>query len=205
MIGNVSMRRKHFAFTLIELLVVIAIIAILIGLLLPAVQKVREAAARTQSSNNLKQLCLASQNYADTCGFLPGDSDQAPGPSNNNWAGYTGTSYWNMSQTKMNNPNNQIGSVHFFLLPFIEQGNVYNLAVQNGIWYGEPGNAPNGPASAVIKTYRSPLDPNQQPTFLDPNFNVTFAYGNYGWNGSVIDIPCITGHAHLTMMSGFRS
>ena len=112
-------RRRPVGFTLIELLVVIAIIAILIGLLLPAVQKVREAAARTQSQNNLKQIGLGLHNAHDTYGAFP--------PVNA--IGYNNTV---SSSAKYRGPyasptdNNYKITFFYCLLPFIEQQNVYN-------------------------------------------------------------------------------
>jgi prepilin-type N-terminal cleavage/methylation domain-containing protein len=97
--------RKNRGFTLIELLVVIAIIAILIGLLLPAVQKVREAALRAQSENNLKQIALATHNFNDVCHYLPSAY------------GYYPSSTW---------PPDRSGCWNFVLLPYVEQGNIYN-------------------------------------------------------------------------------
>ena len=99
------------AFTLIELLVVIAIIAVLIGLLLPAVQKVREAAARTTCSNNLKQLGLALHNYESANGVFPTSGE---GPNGANQVTVFDTV-----------------STYVQLLPYIEQENVYKLMNEN--------------------------------------------------------------------------
>lgn len=94
------MKQRRSGFTLIELLVVIAIIAILVALLVPAVQKVRSAAARTQSTNNLKQLALAAHGYHDSVKYLP----------------FNGT-----STAFANKDNHESGSWGYQILPFTDQ------------------------------------------------------------------------------------
>jgi prepilin-type N-terminal cleavage/methylation domain-containing protein/prepilin-type processing-associated H-X9-DG protein len=132
-------------FTLIELLVVIAIIAILIGLLLPAVQKVREAASRMKCQNNLKQIGLALHNYHDTHGTLPPGGQQPPG-------GRYGHSWY------------------IFILPHIEQGNIYDkfdikgtTAIDTGLVYAGTnqtnGTLLAGKALPMLFCPSSPLKP----------------------------------------------
>jgi len=101
---------RRRGFTLIELLVVIAIIAILIGLLLPAVQKVREAAARSQCANNMKQIVLAAHNYHDATKHFPGNSQDEGG--------------WDWNYQK----NRRSWSWLARLLPYLEQGNLFKQA-----------------------------------------------------------------------------
>jgi len=154
--------RNRRGFTLIELLVVIAIIAILIGLLLPAVQKVRSAAARMQSANNVKQIMIANHSFHDAMGIVPPLSAiLVPG-------------------------SGQPVSGYLWILPYIEQNAVYQLAQANGgAW---PGGA-NSAASKKIKTYLSPRDPSSPPdTWTEPNGG-TWAHSNYGMNHAVYGVP----------------
>ncbi|MFO0804480.1 MAG: DUF1559 domain-containing protein [Gemmataceae bacterium] len=136
--------RTRRAFTLIELLVVIAIIAILIGLLLPAVQKVREAAARSTCQNNMKQVTLATHNYESANGFLPpGNSNSAQYPGHNGGSGI----------------GNSMAGTLAFVLPYIEQDAVYRT-FSAGTWtFPATAGYYNGSAStATIKNLLCPSD-----------------------------------------------
>jgi prepilin-type N-terminal cleavage/methylation domain-containing protein len=157
--------RKWRGFTLIELLVVIAIIAILIGLLVPAVQKVREAAARTQCGNNLRQMNIALHDFHDTYKSLPP------------FIGSVTNRFGNLIY----------GPPHVFILPFMEQNDLFkdmfNAANANQTYAWWAGNNNDNPYSKPIKNYICPSDPSLPSSGV--NRQTGWAGTSYAANGQV--------------------
>ena len=149
------MRNRRPAFTLIELLVVIAIIAVLIGLLVPAVQKVREAANRMKCGNNLRQMVLGAHNYESQHRTFPPSSGPQP---------IAGTSR---------------ASLEALLLPYLEQGNKYNQFDLTADVNTAAVNAAD--RSSDVPVYICPSDPTQSKFTLTPDgYGRNNYYGNTG-------------------------
>jgi prepilin-type N-terminal cleavage/methylation domain-containing protein/prepilin-type processing-associated H-X9-DG protein len=209
------MRRRQ-GFTLIELLVVIAIIAVLIGLLLPAVQKVREAANRMSCSNNLKQIGLGLMNYESTYGRLPPASQMPYVTAPDNGMALK------LQTSSGQNPFGPNWAI--LLLPFIEQNALYtqsNAAAYPGFSPVPPdskGNVVAGLkfnlswlaiAGNPVKTYLCPSDSFNQQPYLDPTTGpiggpVTgWARGNYGVTAGYEDYDHQNlGKSYKTSMAG---
>ncbi|MSQ97494.1 MAG: DUF1559 domain-containing protein [Gemmataceae bacterium] len=160
------MARKRTAFTLIELLVVIAIIAILIAMLVPAVQKVREAANRTTCINNLRQLGIASHNYHDTFTKMP--------PA----LGYNSATL---------NQNSGFGNGMFHLLAFVEQGNLYKSTFGTIPGFGGASYYYPGTNQAYTKTISTLICPSN-PSTIDGTVTINGVLWGaccYGFNSLV--------------------
>ena len=185
-----QVHRGRRGFTLIELLVVIAIIAILIGLLLPAVQKVREAAARMSCSNNLKNVGLALHNFHDQNNRLP------PGCANDVAPFGTGANGWGSSWM-------------VYILPHIEQGNIYDKWQFNNSSGFTNTNNLNLTNNLTIKTFRCPSStlPDIQTQLANGNGSTRMFVSYTGVAGASTDNPvgkdfCCDGAGNIVSGSG---
>ena len=192
--------RKYRGFTLIELLVVIAIIAVLVSLLLPAVQQAREAARRSQCKNNIKQIGLALMNYESSFNILP--------PASNVPWGRFGKDNAHMDYTGPFGPNWAVA-----ILPFVEQNGLYqanyaNLQTFPGAFIGTPTGKPPAGVNGLtwrttlvdqkIPVYRCPSDAYNNDNYVNPAVpgGVSgWARGNYGVTAGYDDYDHVAGGA----------
>jgi prepilin-type N-terminal cleavage/methylation domain-containing protein len=165
-----STSNRRSAFTLVELLVVLAIIALLVGLLLPAVQKVRETAAKIKCSNSLHQITLAAHQAHDTNGSLP-----------------PGVGYWPGQSA--------YGTFHFHLLPFLEQNALYQESYYAGVYF--VGN--NQVFAQPVKAFVCPSDPSAPPTEqATDSIGNTWGVSTYAVNVQVVCQVNATGDIQST-------
>lgn len=151
-----SRAKQRGAFTLIELIVVMAIVAILIGLLLPAVQRIRESAARIRCGNSLRQIVLAAHHAHDVNGSFPPGVGYWPGPS-----GY--------------------GTFHFHLLPFLEQSSLYEQSYYQGVYF--VGN--NQVFAQTVHNFICPSDPSAAEGQAMDLLGNTWGVSSYAVNAQV--------------------
>src|SRR5262245_49977709 len=123
MFRSIGLRRRP-GFTLVELLVVIAIIGVLMALLLPAVQKVREAARRTANANKMRQIAVAMHTYDEAYNILPPTFGWGPQDATHTVPG----PWWNPGATYKVEPGGALGTAFFHILPFVEQQDAYNAS-----------------------------------------------------------------------------